>query len=48
MYTGVETAFEGQTVTAGGVSSRPTGAYLAKDLGIWSVMVRAQRNWGGR
>jgi hypothetical protein len=47
MYTGVETAFEGQTVTAGGVSSRPTGAYLAKDLGIWSVMVRAQRNWGG-
>jgi hypothetical protein len=47
LYTGVETAFEGQTITVGKAQgARPTGAYLAKDQGILSVMVRAQRNWG--
>lgn len=47
VYSAVETAFKGQTVTAGGVGSRPAGAYLAKDLGIWSIGARAQRSWGG-
>jgi hypothetical protein len=47
LYTGVETAFEGQTITVSKAQgARPTGPYLAKDQGILSVMVRAQRNWG--
>jgi hypothetical protein len=47
LYTGVESAFAGQTVTLGKApGSRPTGAYLAKDLGIVSVAFRAQRSWG--
>jgi hypothetical protein len=47
LYTGVETAFEGQTLALTKTQgARPTGNYLAKDQGILSVMVRAQRNWG--
>ena len=47
MYTGVQTAFAGQTITIGKAQgARPTGAYLAKDLGIFSVGFRAQRSWG--
>jgi hypothetical protein len=47
LYSGVETAFGGQTVTLGKVTgARPTGAYAARDLGILSVAFRAQRSWG--
>src|SRR5262249_53446 len=44
LYTRVETAFEGQTVSlAKPVGARPTGNYLAKDQGILAVTFRAQR-----
>ena len=47
LYTGIETAYAGQTITLGKAQgNRPTGAYVAKDLGIVSVMARAQRSWG--
>ncbi|MBX9774934.1 MAG: porin [Xanthobacteraceae bacterium] len=47
LYTGVESAFAGNTVTLGkATGARPTGAYAAKDLGILSVAFRAQRSWG--
>jgi hypothetical protein len=47
LYTGINTAFSGQTVTLGAKQgARPTGAYTAKDLGITSVMFRAERSWG--
>jgi len=47
LYTGVESAFAGQTITLGkAVGARPTGVYTAKDLGILSVAFRAQRTWG--
>ena len=47
LYTGVESAFAGQTITLGKAQgARPTGAYTAKDLGLWSVAFRAQRTWG--
>jgi hypothetical protein len=54
MYTGVDTAFSGQTITVGSgagqlgtLGNRPTGTYLIKDQGIWTVAFRAQRTWGG-
>ena len=54
MYTGVDTAFGGQTITVGSTGTqlrptgaRPTGAYLAQDLGILTLAFRAQRTWGG-
>jgi hypothetical protein len=48
LYTHVNTSFEGQTITfATNQGARPPGAYLIKDQGIVSVMVRGQRNWGG-
>ncbi len=48
LYTGVDSAFAGQTVTvAKAQGARPTGVYQAKDLGLTSVMFRAQRTWGG-
>jgi len=47
LYTNIETAFDGQTVTLGKTQgARPTGAYLVKDRGIVSVAFRAQRTWG--
>ena len=47
LYTGVESTFAGQTITLGkATGARPTGVYTAKDLGILSVMFRAQRTWG--
>jgi hypothetical protein len=47
LYTGIESAFAGQTITLGRAQgNRPTGAYVAKDLGIVSVAFRAQRSWG--
>jgi hypothetical protein len=46
LYTRIETAFEGQTVTlAKAIGARPTGAYTAKDQGILSVVFRAQRSF---
>jgi hypothetical protein len=47
LYTGIETAFEGQTVTLAKNGARPGGTYTAKNLGLTSVMFRAQRTWGG-
>ncbi len=47
LYTGVETALEGRTLTLAAHGNRPAGGYLAKDLGILSVGARAQRSWGG-
>jgi hypothetical protein len=47
LYTGIESAFAGQTVTLGKAQgARPTGAYAVKDLGLWAVAFRAQRTWG--
>jgi len=46
LYSRVETAFEGQTVTLSKTTGlRPTGTYTAKDQGILSVVFRAQRNF---
>jgi len=48
LYTGVNSAFAGNTVTLSKTTgARPTGAYNAKNLGLTSVMFRAQRSWGG-
>ena len=48
LYTGVDTAFGGQTLTLSKTQgARPTGVYTAKDLGLTTVMFRAQRTWGG-
>jgi len=46
LYTRVETAFDGQQVALKAVNARPAGAYTAKDLGLTSVMFRAERSWG--
>ena len=47
LYTGVESAFAGQTITLGkAAGARPTGVYTAKDLGILAIAFRAQRTWG--
>ena len=47
MYTGIESAMDGQTVTiATKQGNRPSGVYTAKNLGITSVIFRAQRSWG--
>ena len=47
MYTGIETAMDGSTVTLSKAQgARPTGVYTAKNLGITSVIFRAQRTWG--
>jgi hypothetical protein len=44
LYTRIETAFDGQTVTLSKtVGLRPTGSYTAKDQGILSVGFRAVR-----
>jgi hypothetical protein len=46
-YTGIETAMDGAVVTLSrSQGNRPTGAYTAKNLGIASVVFRAQRSWG--
>jgi hypothetical protein len=47
LYTNIESEMSGQTVTLGTkVGARPTGVYTVKDLGITSVVFRAQRTWG--
>jgi hypothetical protein len=46
LYTRIETAFDGQTVTLSKAQGlRPTGLYTAKDQGILSVVFRAQRSF---
>ena len=46
LYTRIETAFDGQTVTlAKAQGLRPTGSYTAKDQGILSVGFRAVRSF---
>src|SRR5215831_11668796 len=46
LYSRVETAFEGETVSLGKTQGlRPTGSYLAKDQGILAVTFRAQRSF---
>jgi hypothetical protein len=47
LYTRIETAFDGQTVSLSKTQGlRPTGNYLAKDQGILSVGFRAVRAFG--
>ena len=52
LYTRVESDMAGQTVQLNRATftqvlgARPTGVYTIKDLGLVSVMVRAQRSWG--
>ena len=47
MYTGIDSAMDGQTVTlTTKQGNRPSGVYSAKNLGITSVVFRAQRTWG--
>jgi hypothetical protein len=46
LYTRIESAFEGETVTLSKTQGlRPTGVYTAKDQGILSVVFRAQRSF---
>ena len=46
MYTGIDTAMDGATVTLTSTQgARPSGAYLAKNQGIVSAVFRAQRTW---
>jgi hypothetical protein len=48
MYNGIETATNGSVISlAKAQGARPTGLYTAKNLGITSVIFRAQRSWGG-
>jgi hypothetical protein len=47
MYTQVETGYEGFVSLNKAQGARPTGIYATKDLGITSVVFRAQRNFGG-
>ena len=47
LYTAIESEMSGQTVALGTkVGARPSGLYTVKDLGITSVVFRAQRSWG--
>jgi hypothetical protein len=46
LYSRVETAFDGQTISLGKAQgARPTGLYTAKDQGILAVVFRAQRSF---
>jgi len=47
VYTQVDTAMPGLISVNTTRNPRPTGIYEAKDMGVVSVMFRAQRNWGG-
>ena len=47
LYTQVNTAMKGQVQSDTAQGNRPTGIYTARNLGITSVIFRAQRNWGG-
>jgi len=45
MYTQIDSAFEGATITLAKSGARPSGAYTAKDEGVTSVIFRASRQW---
>jgi hypothetical protein len=45
LYTQVQTAMKGDVSIATAQGNRPTGIYTARNLGITSVIFRAQRNW---
>jgi hypothetical protein len=47
LYTQVNTAMKGAVSLDSSQSARPTGIYTSRNLGITSVIFRAQRNWGG-
>ena len=47
LYTQVQSAMKGQVHVHAAQGNRPTGVYTARNLGITSVIFRAQRNWGG-
>ena len=47
LYTQVQSAMKGQVYIHAAQGNRPTGVYTARNLGITSVIFRAQRNWGG-
>jgi hypothetical protein len=47
LYTQIQSAMKGQVHVHAAQGNRPTGVYTARNLGITSVMFRAQRNWGG-
>ena len=48
MYTGIESAMDGSDGHPDDQAqgTRPTGVYTSKNLGITSVIFRAQRSWG--
>jgi hypothetical protein len=47
LYANIESNMSGQTVALGTkVGARPSGLYTIKDIGITSVVFRAQRTWG--
>jgi hypothetical protein len=45
LYMQIDTAFEDQPIILPKSGSRPSGPYTAKNLGITSVMFRAERQW---
>ena len=47
LYTQVQSAMKGQVYVHAAQGNRPTVVYTARNLGITSVIFRAQRNWGG-
>jgi len=47
LYTGIDSAVDGNSITlTTKQGNRPSGVYSAKNLGITSVIFRAQRSWG--
>jgi hypothetical protein len=44
-WVNIDTAFSGPIALVGGIGTRPTGGYTAKDLGTLSVVFRAQRSF---
>jgi hypothetical protein len=46
LYTQINTAMKGSVYLHTAQGNRPTGVYTARNLGITSVIFRAQRNWG--
>jgi porin-like protein len=47
LYTQVNTAMKGAVFLGNAQGNRPSGVYTARNLGITSVIFRAQRAWGG-
>jgi hypothetical protein len=45
LYTRLDTASAGSTLTLPAVGARPGGLYTLSDQDVWSVMFRVQRNF---